>query len=145
MPNSAASDIADIIVSGGVGSYDWEDDSLPLVVVGAEPVFENRAIITLYDTGGPASNPAYQRDFPRIQVRTKASSPFNYPSAYNPQQQIKDLILGMSRQVINNTLYVSVMQAGDITSLTSDNNNRSILVSNYKLIREYESLRKKIE
>lgn len=139
MPNSPAFDIAMHIVSEGIANFDRSDDSLPFIAVGAEPDIQNRALITLYDTGGPASNPAYSRDYPRIQVRTKASTPANYPSAYDPQQEIKDLILGMNRLVINGTLYVSVMQQGDISTLGADDASRPILISNYKLIREYES------
>lgn len=139
MPNSTAADIAMHIVSQGIATLDVNDDSLPLITVGYEPERQNRALVSVYDTGGPASNPAYSRDYPRIQIRTKASTPSNYPSAYNPQQDIKDLILGMSRLVINGTLYVSVMQQGDISTLGADDASRPILISNYKLIREYDS------
>lgn len=139
MPNSTAFDIAMHLVDQGVANFSQTDDSLPFIAVGMEPDLQNRAIITLFDTGGPASNPAYQRDYPRIQVRTKASTQFNYPSAYNPQQDIKDLILGMNRLIINGTLYVSVMQQGDISTLGADQKSRPILISNYKLIREYDS------
>lgn len=139
MPNSTAADIAMHIVSQGIATSDVNDDSLPLITVGYEPERQNRALVSVYDTGGPASNPAYLRDYPRIQIRTKASTPSNYPSAYTPQQDIKDLILGMHRLVINGTLYVSVTQQGDISALGVDDASRPILISNYKLIREYES------
>jgi len=150
MPNSAAYDIATFILDNGIGNMDLSDDSLPLISVGMEPSpkgnpqLEKRALITLFDTGGPASNPAYQRDYPRIQVRTKAATQFGYPSAYDPQQDIKDLILGTNRMIINGTLYVGIWQQGDIGSLAPDYNSKPILVSNYKIVREYDSPNRKV-
>ena len=143
MPNSFASDMAEYIVSAGVGTFNTNDKSLPLVRVGMEPNFNNRTLITLYDTGGPPSNPAYQRDEPRIQVRTKAKDEFGYADAYNAQQEVKDLILGMSRVVINDTLYVGIWQQVDISNLASDYNNRNILVSSYRTVREYTTPNRK--
>lgn len=139
MPNSTAYDIATYIVDSGLANFDPDDDSLPFITVGMEPDIKERSLITLYDTGGPASNPAYTRDYPRIQVRTKAANQYNYPSAYGPQQNIKDLILGMSRVVWNDTIYVSVTQQGDIASLSTDQNSRPVLISNYQIIREYDN------
>ena len=138
MPNSPASDIADFLVSQGVGTYDISD-TLPLIRVGGEPDIENRVLITLYDTPGVPSNPKYQRDQPSIQVRAKAKSEMDYPSAYNAQQAVKDVILGMDRREINGSLYVGVWMKADIASLASDYNKRSILVSTYRMVREYDS------
>jgi hypothetical protein len=145
MPNSPASDIADFLVDQGVGTYDT-NGSLPLIRVGVEPDIENRVLITLYDTPGVPSNPRYQRDQPSIQVRAKAKSEMDYPSAYNAQQSVKDTILGMDRRTINGSLYVGVWMKADIASLASDYNKRSILVSSYRMVREYDTTnRMKIE
>lgn len=140
MPNSPAADIVEYLLalSPKIVSKDMKG-TLPLVSVGIEPEVQNRAILTIYDTGGPPANPAYQRDYPRIQVRTKSKAPFDYPSAYNLQQQIKDILLGIERFEINGTLYVGIWQQTDIATLTSDYNNRPVLVSNYRMVREYET------
>ena len=140
MVNSPASDIANYLLglSEPVVTTDRKGD-LPVIAVGMEPEIQGKVIVTLYDTGGPAANPAYQRDYPRIQIRSKAASEFDYPSAYNIQQQIKDIILGMDRVVIRGVLYVGVWQQTEIAALASDYNNRPILVANYKLVREYST------
>lgn len=141
MPNSPAYDIAEYLlaISPKFLSTDAKNTTLPLLSVGMEPEVQNRVIVTLFDTGGPPSNPAYQRDEPRIQVRSKAKSHFDYASAYNIQQKIKDIILGMDRVKIGGTLYVGVWQQTDIASLSPDYNNRPVLVSNYRMVREYST------
>lgn len=113
--------------------------NLPVISVGMEPEIQGKTLVTIYDTGGPAANPAYQRDYPRIQVRSKADVEFGYPSAYNIQQKIKDTILGMSRVVINGVLYVGIWQQTEISTLSADYNNRPILVCNYRMVREYDT------
>ena len=142
MPKSFASDMAEYIVSNNIGTFSLSG-SLPLVRVGAEPNVDNRLLLTLYDTGGPPSNPAYQRDEPRIQVRVKAKDEFGYGDAYQLQQDVKDLILGMDRVVINDTLYVGIWQQIDIANLASDYNNRNILVASYRCVREYTTPNRK--
>lgn len=112
---------------------------LPVLTVGVEPEIPNKVLVTLYDTPGPPANPAYQRDYPRIQVRVKGEDPFGYSKAYDTQQAIKDILLGMSRVTINSTLYVGVWQQIDIASLASDYNNRPVLVSTYRMVREYST------
>jgi len=146
MPNSPAADIAQYIVDNDIGTLDLNDKSLPLVRVGMEPDVERRVLITVYDTPGPPSNPAWQRDFPNFQIRVKADTEHGYANAYSAQQKVKDLLLGMGRVVINNTLYIGVWQQTDIASLSSDYNKRNVLVANYKTAREYETPnRKKIQ
>ena len=140
MPNSTATDIAEFLLAVNPQFLSTNHRSNHAVIaVGVEPEVQNKVIVTLYDTGGPPSNPAYQRDEPRIQVRVKGSSEFNYNSAYNMQQKIKDILLGMDRVVIGGTLYVGVWQQTDIANLASDYNNRPILVANYRTVRQYDT------
>lgn len=145
-PNSPATDIATLLLDKGLVTNDPDDTSLPLITAGMEPNIDKRVLITIYDTSGTPSNPAYQRDEPRIQVRVKAADEYGYPEAYAAQQMVKDNILGMLRQVINNTMYVGVWQTVDISSLTPDVASKPILVASYRIIREYATeLRKPIE
>lgn len=139
MPNSPASDIGQYILDNTLATIDESNTSLPLLRIGFEPDLDTHTLLTLYDIGGPPSNPAYQRDEPRIQVRTKSKDERGYPQAYNLQQDIKDLILGMDRVVINGTLYVGVWQQVDISTLSPDYNSRIVLVSSYRMVREYST------
>jgi len=139
MPNSFAADMAEYIVSQGLATFSESDTNLPLMRIGAEPEVQDRTLITLYDTGGPPSNPAWQRDEPRIQVRVKSNRPFDYPDAYNLQQSVKDLILGMDSVMLNGTWYVGIWMQTDIATLAQDYNNRIILVANYRTVREYDT------
>lgn len=142
MPNSFASDMADYIVSSGLATTD-ENGTLPLCRVGAEPEIQGKTLLTIYDTGGPPSNPAWERDEPRIQLRVKSDTPFNYPNAYNLQQSLKDLLLGMDSVMLNGTRYVGIWMQTDIATLSQDYNNRIILVSNYRTVREYTTTNRK--
>lgn len=128
MPNSPAADISTLIVPVVTASAK--------VFVGVEPNIAGN-IVTLYDIPGPPSNPRWQRDEPRIQVRVKGGDAYSYGVAYQLQQTIKDVILGMNRITIAGTVYVGCWQVLDISSLGSDDNNRPILISNYRLVREY--------
>lgn len=136
MPNSTAFDFANVIQQAGIGTFS-KHGNFPLITVGYEPDVQRRTLITIYDTGGPASNPAYQRDFPRIQIRVKSADEGDYPQAYNPQQSIKDLLLGMDRWWAGETLYVGCWQTSDIATLSSGYNQRTVIVSSYRTAREY--------
>jgi hypothetical protein len=138
MPNSPAADIASLIIAANIASFS-PTSTLPFIAVGFEPDIRNRAIITIYDTGGRNPEPKHQRDYPNIQVRTKAKEAQDYPSAYDAQQAVRDLILGMNRITIGGTLYIGCWQVGDVGSLAPDYNMRSILISNYRLAREYST------
>ena len=145
MPNSPAADIAQYLMTLGIASTSTTSP-LPLLRVGMEPDVENKTLVTVYDIASAGSNPRYQRDEPRIQIRSKAADEYGYAQAYSAQQQIKDNILGMNRIDINGTMYVGVWQVSDIASLASDTKNRPILVSTYRIVREYASpIRKPIE
>lgn len=140
MANSPAFDLSTYLLSIAPAFVTTNrNGSLPVINVGVEPEIQNKAIVTLYDTASPPANPAYQRDTPRIQVRVKGKDAFSYGEAYNLQQKIKDILLGMERRTINNALYVGVWQQIDIASIASDYNNRPILVATYRMVREYET------
>lgn len=140
LPNAPAQDIAEFIVQNGIATFDANNaSSLPLMRIGVEPETQDRTLITIADAGGPPSNPAWQFDEPRIVVRTKSDKPYNYPSAWNAQQQIKNLLLGMKPITINGTRYSACWQQVDIAPLAQDYNNRIILVSTYRFIRNYDA------
>ena len=143
MPNSPAWDIATKIMEAGIASTD-PSSNLPLIRVGFEPDVNEKTLLTIYDTGGQPSNPAYQRDYPRIQVRTKSPNEMGYNQAFKAQQDVKDLILGMDRFTVTNddlseTLYVGIWMQVDISPLAPDQNKRPVLISSYRIVREYTS------
>ncbi|AHX01192.1 hypothetical protein M316_0127 [Nitrincola phage 1M3-16] len=145
MPNSPAADIASYLIGLNIGTTSLSG-TLPLIRVGMEPDIENRILLTVYDIPSVGSNPRYQRDEPRIQIRVKAKDEYGYEDAYAAQQAVKDSILGMNHVEIGGTRYVGVWQTSDISTLASDNKNRTILVASYRMVREYDSsLRKPIE
>lgn len=138
MPNSPAFDIASLLQTNNIGTT-AKSTTVPFLAVGFEPDIKDRVIITVYDAFGRTSNPRFSRDEPTIQIRVKAASSNGYKQAYDAQQAIKDLILGMATQDINDTRYVQCVQVVDISSLAPDFNNRPVLVATYRLIREYSS------
>lgn len=151
MPNSPAVDIANRIIANGIGHTIPDDPSLPLVRAGFEPDENNRILLTIFDTGGPAANPRWQRDYPRIQIRVKASDEWGYSQAFDVQQQVKDLLLGTDPFTVVNsdmseTLYAGIWSQFDISPLAPDYNKRPILVASYRMVREYSAPnREKIE
>lgn len=147
-PNSPAFDIAELLMTNGIANTDPNNVSVPLITVGFEPRESDEGwpantLLSLYDIGGMPSNPAWERDTPRIQVRVKGDSKWGYPTAFLTQQKVKGLLLGMERIVINKTLYVGAWQQVDIASLAPDYNERPILVSSYRLVREYSTQNRK--
>lgn len=139
MPNSPAFDIASYIVANNIANTSSSNKALPFIAVGMEPDIRDRTIITIYDAFGKTSNPRFSRDYPTIQIRTKAPTANGYQHAYAAQQAVKDLILGMFATIINGTNYVHCTQVVDISSLAPDANNRPILVSTYNFVRDYDS------
>src|SRR5690554_6216060 len=137
MPNPPSLDISSILITEGLVKTPNQTGSLPIVTIGFES--EQKGLIcSLWDTGGPEPNPAWQRDYPRVQVRVKGDVN-GYADAWKLQQDIKDVLLGRPREVIADTLYVGFWMQGDIASLGTDRDNRPILVSNYRLVREYDA------
>ena len=139
MPNSPAFDIATHIVANNIANSSTTIKTLPYISVGIEQDIKDRTVITVYDVFGKTSNPRFSRDYPTIQIRVKAPSPNGYPHAYNAQQAIKDLLLGMYATMIGGTNYVHCTQVVDISTLAADANNRPVLVATYRFVRDYDS------
>jgi hypothetical protein len=132
MSNAPSADIAEFMQTNGIGflaaTTGWS------IFESREPVSPD-STITVYDSGGLASNPAWILDFPSIQIRVRGDIG-RYDLAYTKCQEIKDLLLGLPKQVINTTEYIGVWALGDITSLGYDDNKRPILVQNWRIARE---------
>ena len=132
MSNAPSADIAEFMQTNGVGfiaaTTGWA------IFESREPVSPD-STITVYDTGGLASSPRFLLDSPSVQIRVRGDIG-KYGLAYAKCQEIKDLLLGLPKQVINTTEYIGVWAIGDITSLAYDDNKRPILVQNWRIIRE---------
>lgn len=128
MSNAPSFDIASILRANGVDAGTW------LVFESREPENPN-STVTVYDSGGLASNPAWILDFPSVQIRVRGDIN-KYTLAYDKSQEIKDLLLGLPKQVINTTEYIGIWVLGDITALGYDDNKRPILVQNWRIARE---------
>lgn len=123
--NSAAKDIKDRIVA--------------LFVVTLENCFKNEepsapnSVVTIYDTGGSDPFSEIELYTTSIQIRVRDLS---YDAAYTMQDTIRRALIVPTSFEINGTKYIGVWNVGDIISLGKDQNNRSILTTNYRIERQ---------
>jgi hypothetical protein len=122
--NSPAKDIIQILVDGGIDinilRRGYETDKPDLLV-------------TVYDTGGEPPNPAWAIDEPTIQVRCRATT---YEDAYDKLLEIRELLLGFPKTIVNGTRYVGIWASSDIIALEKDTEKRIPLVINFRMVRE---------
>ena len=119
--NNAAKDIREKLIADGV---------ITPIYYSSEPNTPD-AVITLYNTGGEAPSPKFLMDSPSLQARSRAN---DYETAYNNLQEVFDLLLGRPAFTINTTLYVGIWASTGITEIGRDDNERRLLVCNFRLI-----------
>ncbi len=124
--------IRDLLVAAGIGVF--ADQSDWGIYISKQP--DNpEAVVTIYDSGGTASNPQFAVDFPSVQVRVRGR-PNGYIEARNKCVDIKNALLGLPSQDLNGDRWVSISMIGDINALGYDQNQRPMLTTNYSLIIE---------
>lgn len=129
--SSTAYEVALFLASQGVGTLGG--DTGWCIGVGREPITPETAV-TVYDTGGEDPDTDEQDLLrPTFQVRVRSSS---YLNAYDKQEEIRDLLLPPSRFVMGSSLYVGVWMSSDVLSIGQDDNDRHLLVANYRAIKE---------
>lgn len=130
--SSPAQDIATIISNAGLGviaaSSGWA------IFTGRVPTSPD-TVITTYDTGGRDPNAKFLLEEQSIQVSVRGAKG-GYALAFDRMQSIKDTLLGAPQQTVDGILYVGIWGIGDIIALGYDDNNRPLLVSNWRVARE---------
>lgn len=134
--NPVSRDIKDLLVAQSLGGDGGTDDWA--IYRSQEPTTPNKCI-TIYDTGGPAPGYFYDVDvaetqYPTFQIRVRAE---NYTVAYAKIEAIKNYLNSVTGWFVDTTIeYGRPFQTSDILSLGKDENQRSLLVVNFKIIRQ---------
>lgn len=102
------------------------------IFVNSEPKEPNTAI-TIYDTTGGIPNPKWLLDNPEIQIRSRSKS---QSTAYSNLRDIRDRLLGISQFIEGSKTYIGIWSKDDISYLMQDDSNRSILVTNMRIVTE---------
>ncbi len=123
----ASSHLKDILTTH-VGISGWQ------IEIGAMPKSPDR-IIMISDTGGLEPNPKYLLDFPTCQtmIRGKVSG---YLDTYREARAVKDLLLGVDAQVINDDRIDGIIQNGDLAFIGRDEQMRPLFTINFALFVE---------
>lgn len=124
--NAPSEDIKDILVTAGIGVFGTD------LFIGREPTQPNDCI-TIYDTGGGEPNPKWLQDEVTIQIRSRAE---DYQTAYTNIYNARDKLLGRPAEVVNTTNYIGFWATTDIMAIEKDKKERSILVVNFRIVRE---------
>jgi hypothetical protein len=124
--SSAAYEMALFLEANAVGSFAGQ---LPWSIsVNREPV-EPIKTLSLHDTGGEGlDTDELATTISAVQVRTRAN---DYLENYAKQEEVRDLI-AINNEILDNWL---VFMTSDIASLGIDENDRTILISNYRIRR----------
>lgn len=127
---SPADDVAAHLVANGIGALggtaDWA------VYVGSEPAKPDNCI-TIYDTGGSHANADAQLEDPIIQIRARGR---NYADVYAKLADAKALLLIPTGRTIGAYYYSGFWLTADIAKIGRDNDNRELLVVNFRAMRQ---------
>ena len=125
--NPPSQDVKQILINGGVSSA--------ILFIGQEPDLPHK-VMTIYDTPGDPANPRWLIDEPTFQIRSR--SPL-YETAYSQLLNVRELLLGLPKTTISGTKYIGIWTTSDIASLQKDEEDRIILVVNFRMVRELAS------
>ena len=134
--NPVSEDIKDLLVAEGLGSDAGTDDWA--IYRSQEPDTPNK-VVTIYDTGGPPPGYVYrvvvpETQYPTFQIRVRGE---DYTEVYEKIEAIKDYLNTVTGWFVDTaTEYGRPFQTSEIISLGKDENGRSVLVVNFKIIRQ---------
>lgn len=127
---SPARGVADILVSGGVGTIGattgWS------IALGKLPTTPDTALACV-TVGGSSPFPNLLLNFPSVQVIVRGL-PGKYTETENKAREVVDKLLGLPIQTLNNDLWTGVRQLGDVISLGFDEKNRPLFSCNFSII-----------
>ncbi len=125
--NPPSKDIRQKLIDAGVSSS--------ILFIGQEPDSPD-GVMTIYDTLGDPANPRWLIDEPTFQIRSRSVS---YETAYNQLLNARDILLGLPKTTISGTKYIGIWTKTDIASLQRDEEDRVILIVNFRMVRELSS------
>jgi hypothetical protein len=131
-PNAPSDDILNYLSSAGVGTI---GAPIGWALANSFEADTPNTHVTVYDVGGFAPDAHWLIDYPQIQVRVRGDIG-EYGTAYAKIQEVKDAILGITQTTMGGTLYVGILQFGDINFIQYDEPGRPILTANFQIIRE---------
>lgn len=128
--NSPADDIAQYLVSQGVGALggtaDWA------INVDYEPPSPDN-VITIYNTGGPGADTDEQNiQYPTVQIRIRSKG---NTAGWTKHEEIRDILAQGAQPKVMASSNVHVLEAPDLNSLGRDENKRFLRVADYRLMR----------
>jgi hypothetical protein len=129
--------------ASSVDIKDWLVDNSGLGLVFATNLFIAREptkpdnCVTIYDTPGEPAKPDFEGDSSiyedSIQVRIRNTS---YITAWDLAEEIRDVLSPVSNTEINETTYLSIFHQNGPFVLEWDDNNRVIVIINFKITRK---------
>ncbi len=102
------------------------------IFINSEPT-EPSTVVTIYDTPGEPPNPKWLLDEPTIQIRSRSES---QATAYSNIRDIRDRLLGIAQFIEGAKTYIGIWAKDDINFLMQDESNRSIYVTNMRIVTE---------
>jgi hypothetical protein len=131
---SFTSDVRELLVDANVGTLGGSGGSWP-IFIGSEPDGDDTTsnCITLYDMPGEPPNPKWLLDYPRMMARVRA---LDYNVGWAKAAELRDALLGLPSQNINDIRYNGIWVAVDTRFLQADEQGRSIFVSTWRAITE---------
>tara|TARA_Y100000310_G_scaffold335584_1_gene417958 strand:- start:936 stop:1358 length:423 start_codon:yes stop_codon:yes gene_type:complete len=90
-------------------------------------------VIMIADTGGPPPNPKWLIDFPTVQI-TIRGAPSAYLLTWAEGKAVKDLLLGIASQTVNDDVWASITLGSDLAYIGRDEEFRHMFSLNLALI-----------
>jgi hypothetical protein len=90
--------------------------------------------VVVFDTGGedPAAQHTYEK--PTVQIRVRGRKG-DYLNAYALAGDVKNVLHGLTDEVLNGARYIGIWAVGDVLFLGQDDNKRPLLTINFRLHR----------
>lgn len=127
---SAAVDMADYLAANGIGTIGTN------LFVAAEPA-QPANCVTLYDTGGPQSDPDANFFRPTIQARVRN---VDYRAACSLMKQIHDALADVYTGVqVDDWYYFGAGSTNEPEPIGKDDQDRFLLTQNFQIMRERAS------
>lgn len=137
---SPAHELALYLEAQGVGAFGGND---PWSIHVSRSPEQPADVVVLYDTAGGDPIVADGADLrqPGIQVRVRS---FDYAEAFEVQEEIRTILAAplavdggeVLEREIGDARYVAINPVGDMISLGRDENDRQVIVANYRCIRQ---------
>lgn len=129
--SSPAYELAQYLAAQNVGEFGGDGDWS--IFVASEPTTPE-SCITVYDEGdGDEYFQPIDLDTGGVQVRVRS---FSYEMAYEVQKQSRQVLTAIGNEVIQQHYYIGVWAASGIMSIGRDDNERFLLVCNYRVERQ---------